>query len=178
MDAFYRLAAIDYKLLAQQISWGKLFATVQEKFGTAFRLLDVACGSGQFPDALLKYGELEKCPGVRVEYSLLDPSEYSIHVARQKLSGPFEPAEELLETVQDLTVPAGLYSVVWATHALYCVPPEELGVAIDRMIAAMDPGGLGFIAHASQDSHYLKFHDLYLQTGQAGDRYRTARANM
>ena len=164
MEAFYRLAAVDYKLLAEQLPWGTLFSKAQNRFSSPLRLLDVACGSGQFPNALLEYGELDDCPTLRVEYSLLDPSQFSIDVARQKLRGPFEAADELLTTAQDLNTPADLYSIMWATHALYCVPPDELELALDRMLDAMDPTGLGFIAHASQDSHYLKFHDLYLQT--------------
>jgi hypothetical protein len=31
------------------------------------------------------------------------------------------------------------------------------------MLAALDSAGLGFIAHAGQQSHYVRFHDLYLQ---------------
>lgn len=169
MEAFYRLAAVDYQCLAQQLPWGQLFQALQDRFGTSLRLLDVACGSGQFPNALLEYGELDACPSLNVQYSLLDPSQFSIDVARQKLRGPFEPANELLETAQDLTPPSELYPVMWATHALYCVPPDELELALERMLAAMDPRGLGFIAHASETSHYLKFHDLYLQTEGTGE---------
>lgn len=180
MEAFYRLAAVDYRLLAEQLKWGTLFGQIQDRFGSTVRLLDVACGSGQFPNALLEHGGLAETGGLaeanagagsslKVQYSLLDPSQFSIDVARQKLSAPFEPADELLQTAQELRTPDELYSVMWATHALYCVPPNELDLALDRMLAAMDPRGLGFIAHASQAAHYLKFHDLYLQTAWAGD---------
>lgn len=169
MDAFYRLAAVDYKWLAEQLPWGELLSSMQDQFGSPLRLLDVACGSGQFPNALLDHAGLEDSPSLNIKYSLLDPSQFSIDVARKKLRGPFQPAEELLNTAQQLPSPKQLYSIVWATHALYCVPPSELGLAIDRMLAVMDSAGLGFIAHASENSHYLKFHDLYLQTDNAGD---------
>ncbi len=52
---------------------------------------------------------------------------------------------------------------MWATHALYCVPECEIALALDKMLAALSTTGLGFIAHASQQSHYVRFHDLYLQ---------------
>jgi len=169
MDAFYRLAAVDYQLLAKQLHWGEVFAQLQNRFGETVRLLDVACGSGQFPNALLEAGCIDSCPSLNVQYSLLDPSQFSINLARQKLRTPFEPAEEWLCTAQELTTPDVPYPVVWATHALYCVPPDELKIALDRMLAAMDSQGLGFIAHASQAAHYLKFHDLYLQTDYAGE---------
>jgi len=47
---------------------------------------------------------------------------------------------------------------------LYCVPAEELELAIKNMLAATDPAGLGFIAHASESAHYLKFHQEYLRS--------------
>ena len=163
MEAFYRLATIDYQLLAEQLDWGKVFQETGQRFGPEVRLLDVACGSGQFPAALLKYGGVETCRNLTVEYSLLDPSEFSICTARQQLAAPFTPSEEYLCTVQQFDPPASRYAVVWATHALYCVPQCELEVAVDQMLAASEPAGLGFIAHASQQSHYVRFHDLYLQ---------------
>lgn len=169
MDAFYRLAAVDYQLLAKQLQWAHVFTQIQNRFGETVRLLDVACGSGQFPTALLEHGGLAACPTLKVEYSLLDPSQFSIDVARQKLRAPFEPAEEWLRTAQEMPTPNDPYPVVWATHALYCVPPDELELALDRMLSAMDPQGLGFIAHASHAAHYLQFHNLYLQTAWAGE---------
>ncbi len=164
MDAFYRLASLDYQLLAEQLDWGQVFQQLQGDTSATIQLLDVACGSGQFPEALLKYGRLEQQPNLRVAYSLLDPSEFSIRTASEKLRGPLEPAEKLCCTVQELQSPDGKFQVVWATHALYCVPPAELDVALDRMIASLDKSGLGFIAHASHNSHYLQFHNKYIQS--------------
>jgi hypothetical protein len=150
-------------LLAEQLDWGKVFHELGQRCGPEFRLLDVACGSGQFPAALLKYGGLQTCQNVTVKYSLLDPSAFSIRTARQRLAAPFEPSQEYLCTVQQFVPPTSRYAIVWATHALYCVPQCEIEMAVDRMLAALDTAGLGFIAHASQQSHYVRFHDLYLQ---------------
>ena len=102
-------------------------------------------------------------PDLSVKYSLLDPSDFSIRTAHQKLIAPFEPAEEFCCTIQQLE-PTHRYEIVWATHALYCVPECEVAVAIDKMLAALETTGLGFIAHASQQSHYVRFHELYLQS--------------
>ena len=168
MEAFYRLATIDYQLLAEQLDWGKFFNDLGQRCGPEFCLLDVACGSGQFPAALLKYGGLETCQNLKVKYSLLDPSEFSLRTARERLATPFEPSEEHLCTVQQFVPPASRYAIVWATHALYCVPQYELEVAVDQILAALETAGLGFIAHASQQSHYIRFHDLYLQNLPSG----------
>lgn len=169
MEAFYRLASVDYELLAKQVQWPELLTRLQSRFDSPLRLLDVACGSGQFPSALLEHGGVAEHPDLHIEYTLLDPSQFSIEAARQKLRTPFEAAEELLCTAQEIPTPSAPYPLVWATHALYCVPPAELELALDRMLQVMDPQGLGFIAHASHESHYLRFHDLYLQTGWGGE---------
>lgn len=164
MDAFYRLASVDYQLLAEELDWLRVIQELAQRCAPEIRLLDVACGSGQFPAALLKFGGLEMSHNLSVKYSLLDPSEFSIQTARQRLAAPFEPSAEHHCTIQQFEPTTSPYEVVWATHALYCVPHRELEVAIDQMLTALDPAGLGFIAHASQRSHYVRFHDLYLKS--------------
>ena len=141
MEAFYRLASIDYQLLAEELDWGKVFQELAQRCEPEIRLLDVACGSGQFPAALLKYGGLQTSQNLSVKYSLLDPSEFSIRTARQRLVAPFEPSEEHLCTIQQFEPTASRYAVVWATHALYCVPQCELEVAVDQMLAALEHYG-------------------------------------
>ena len=168
MDAFYRLATIDYRLLAEELDWLRLFRELARRREPGIRLLDVACGSGRFPAALLDHGGFRTSQDPSVEYSLLDPSEFSLRSARRQLAGPFELAGEHLCTIQQFTPETSRYDVVWATHALYCVPPSELEVAADRMLSALEKPGLGFIAHASRWSHYVRFHDLYLQGRQSG----------
>jgi len=151
MDAFYVLAAEDYRQLALAADWPALLAG-------RTTILDVACGSGKFPTALRTLLDLTDLP--EISYDLLDPSEFSVAEAKARLGAPFRPGRELVTTLQEL--PAGLtYDVVWATHALYALPPAELAQAATRFVAAMAPGGLGFVAHASAASHYLAFYDAY-----------------
>ena len=168
MEAFYRLANKDYRLLATSVPWASVFAMLRKSFGDRIRLLDVACGSGQFPSALREHGGLgctePISKGLRIEYSLLDPTQFSIDTAKAKLGPPFEPDQEILSTIQELNTPERPYPVVWATHALYCIPPNQLGQALERMLLSTDPRGFGFIAHASKSAHYLRFHDLYLDS--------------
>lgn len=168
MEAFYQLATIDYQLLAQELDWQRVFQELGTRYEDNFRLLDVACGSGKFPAALLNFAGLRECENLSVNYSLLDPAAFSIRTAREQLDGPFKAAEEHECTLQDFEPPAP-YDVVWATHALYCVPQRDLDVAVDRMLTSLKTTGLGFIAHASRDAHYVHFHDLYLQSRSSGD---------
>ncbi|MEO6957495.1 MAG: class I SAM-dependent methyltransferase [Antricoccus sp.] len=152
MEAFYVLATEDYRQLALAADWPSLLAGRKN-------LLDVACGSGKFPTALRKYAGLAATP--EISYDLLDPSAFSVAEARATLGAPFVPGRELEITLQDL--PEDLtYDVVWATHALYAVPPSELAAAAERFVSAIAPGGLGFVAQASSISHYLAFYDAYL----------------
>jgi SAM-dependent methyltransferase len=156
MEAFYELATEDYRQLALAADWPTVLGAVAHD---GWRLLDVACGSGKFPTALSRYTDLSVLP--ELAYDLLDPSAFSIAEARAQLRPPFRPAAELLVTLQDLAADAGPYDVVWATHALYALPPAELAVAAQKFVGALRVGGLGVIAQATARSHYLAFYDAF-----------------
>jgi len=168
MEAFYRLAAKDYRLLAERVQWDRVIAALRTRFHDQLRVLDVACGSGQFPSALQEFGgwsaDDDAVSGLTIPYALLDPSQFSIDTAKEKLHPPFVAADEFCCTAQDLTLDSRPFPIVWATHALYCVPASELELAMQKVVAATDPTGLGFIAHASESSHYLRFHHEYLKS--------------
>lgn len=155
MLAFYALAVEDYRRLAAARDWA---ADLRDHAvdGTV-RLLDVACGSGKFPAALLAAG-LPVEPVVEVD--LLDPSAFSLAEARSVLAPPFVPVAEHEIVLQDLDT-SGTYDVAWATHALYALPPDQLAAGVARMVEAVRPGGFGAIAQASARSHYLAFYEAY-----------------
>ena len=155
MQAFYALATEDYNQLAAARDWAADLRG--HAVGGRVRLLDVACGSGKFPTALLTAG-LPVEPPVQVD--LLDPSAFSLAEARGVLAPPFVVADEHEVVLQDFDRP-GSYDVAWATHALYALPPDELAAGVARMVAALRPGGFGAIAQASSRSHYLTFYEAY-----------------
>ena len=156
MESFYALATEDYRQLALAADWPALLAA---RANDSWRLLDVACGSGKFPTALVRHTDLSALPALPVD--LLDPSAFSVAEAKAALTRPFVPGREWVVTLQDLPTDAGLYDVVWATHALYAVPPTELAACADRFVGALAPGGLGVVAQATASSHYLAFYDAY-----------------
>ena len=163
MDAFYRLATDDYRHLALARDWRALFEDAQARAGDrALRLLDVACGSGKFPVALARHAGLGEAAIRPVEVALLDPSAFSIAEARAALPAPFVPAAEHETTLQEFAPPAQGYDIVWATHALYAVPAEDLPAAMATFRASIAPGGIGIIAHSDGDGHYVDFHRRYL----------------
>ena len=176
MSAFYRLASHDYTLLAEHRDWGAELARLSEATSReSLSLLDVACGSGKFPAALLANEAFRRYSGKPIDYHLLDPSEFSLREAATQLRPPLRRGRSHHCTLQELR-PESPHDVVWATHALYCVPAEELPTAAERFCSAMRPGGWGFIAHATADSHYLRFQRLYLRhhPGASGAPFCTA----
>lgn len=175
MEDFYALAAVDYRHLAESIDWKAWLETRQKAVGSrSLRLLDVACGSGKFPAALSSHAGVASAEIRPVDYALLDPSRFSITEARQALASPFRAGAEYEMTLQDLECDPGSFDVVWATHALYAIPQNELETALSRFAHAMghgregDSGGVGFIAHASAQSHYLQFYQHYLRGFKEG----------
>jgi SAM-dependent methyltransferase len=155
MDGFYALAVEDYRRLEAARDWAADLRARADPAGRV-RLLDVACGSGKFPAALLGAGLAERARGVSVSVDLLDPSPFSLAEARGALAPPFAGARDLQTGIEELAPPAEPYDVAWATHALYAVPPALLGEALRRMDAALRSGGLGAIGHATSRSHYLR----------------------
>jgi len=161
MEAFYELARVDYRYLAEAFDWAGWFESRAARGGPV-RLADIACGSGKFPAALLHHAGIRDVAGLHVDYDLLDPSDFSVHEARQVLEPPLHPGAEFCCTLQAWQPEPGRYDLAWATHALYCVPAEELGPALERMCLALAPDGLGFVAQGKRDGHYVGFYDHYL----------------
>ncbi len=180
MDAFYVLATEDYRHLVQAADWPSVFA---EHAAADWKLLDVACGSGKFPAALLRYADLSALPPLR--YDLLDPSSFSVAEAKEQLAAPFVAGRELVTTLQDFRPEhddsgepaddfgAG-YDVVIAVHALYALPPDDLPAAAERLVAVLRPGGVGVVAQATARSHYLAFYDAYRAGVREATPYTTA----
>jgi SAM-dependent methyltransferase len=169
MAAFYVLATEDYRQLALAADWSELLG---ERAHEGWSLLDVACGSGKFPSALREHTAIASLSDIA--YDLLDPSAFSVAEARAALAPPFIPRNDLVMTLQDLPASHGPYDVVWATHALYALPPDELDVAMARFASAVAPGGLGVVAQATSRSHYLTFYDAYRAGVRAATPFTTA----
>jgi SAM-dependent methyltransferase len=161
MQSFYALATEDYRRLATARDWAADLRA--QATDGRLRLLDVACGSGKFPAALLAAGLPATARDLTVAVDLLDPAAFSIAEARAVLAAPFETGAEHELTLQDFDVRAR-YDVAWAIHALYALPPAELAGGVTRMVAALRPGGFGAVAQASATSHYLVFYNAYRAT--------------
>ncbi|MEM1193334.1 MAG: class I SAM-dependent methyltransferase [Pseudomonadota bacterium] len=164
MDDFYSLASLDYRELARAVDWAAWLAAGAERAGKLGRdrlsLLDVACGSGKFPAALLASPACDLSGLAPIDIALLDPSAFSIAEARSVLKPPFMPGSEYQTILQSLDVAPNHFDLAWATHALYAIPEAEIDAALACMVDAAAQGGV--IAHARRDAHYIRFYDLYL----------------
>jgi len=167
MEAFYELARVDYRYLAEAYDWAGAFQALARRTLTdknsGVRLADIACGSGKFPQALLTYAEVANLGAdITINYDLLDPSRFSLSEAKHALASPFRVGDEFCCTLQDWNVTPGYYDIAWATHALYCVPAEELEQALACMCNALSLTGFGFVAQGMRDGHYVGFYDQFL----------------
>jgi SAM-dependent methyltransferase len=170
MDAFYALARRDYERLARGAidhrAWLRRVADGRARI----TLLDVACGSGKFPEALQEFGGVGELAGeLRIDYDLLDPSPFSLQEAARALRPPFIEAARHETLVEALDDGVGPFDVVWATHALYALSPGAVGPAIARMLAALAPGGALLIAQGSREGHYLRFYRHFLDDLRDGE---------
>lgn len=162
MEAFYALATLDYQQLAGVLDWRAVLAGGPT-------LLDVACGSGKFPAALLRHADIAGLDPVA--YDLLDPSAFSIAEAARELAPPFAERARFETTMEDLDPAQGPWDVVWATHALYALEPANLRAAVERYRAAT--GRFSFLAQGAADGHYLRVYAAFLEgvRGGAGTQY-------
>ena len=175
MENFYTLASVDYKYLAKAFDWKKWIETHQANIGQrSLKILDVACGSGKFPLALVQYAKIADAKISSIEYALLDPSAFSITETRRVLQPPFQAGKEFETTLQAFSCEQQAFDIVWATHALYAIPKDELKEALRRFVFGIAKSG--FIAHASHESHYLNFYQIYLNgfKNGSGEPYSSA----
>lgn len=168
MEAFYALAHLDYEVLAGALDWGALLGGLSDEHGS-LTLLDVACGSGKFPAALLRHADLSPLADRRIDYDLLDPSTFSLAEAAAVLRPPFVEGRRFATTLEELDPGAGPWDVAWATHALYALEPAKLDAAAARLLAARAPHGVAALAQGSRDGHYLRVYDAFLRGVRGGE---------
>lgn len=167
MEAFYALARLDYELLAKAVDWQQLLGGLRETRGSELSLLDVACGSGKFPEALLAHARLPAA--ATIDYDLLDPSAFSLREASAVLRPPFSEGTRFETTLEELAPVAGPWDVVWATHALYALTPGNVPAAVARYLTARADDGLSFLAQGARDGHYLRVYAAFLEGVRGGE---------
>jgi len=159
MEDFYSLASVDYEYLANAHDWKSWLTQFENNSNTRTQLLDIACGSGKFPTALLKHPKINLNEIKKIDYSLLDPSSFSIEETAKILKYPFEVKNKYKIQIQDFNSEKKFFDLLWAVHALYAIPRCALRVAIIKLLSCLK--GNAFIAHGCSDGHYVKFYKLF-----------------
>ena len=172
MDNFYTYATVDYQHLTSLIDWPALMASLSNQTG-ALQLVDIACGSGKFPTALMQHTTLPRLTNVRgksieVLYDFLDPSAFAIEEAAAALKPPFVERNRYCCKLQDWQPNLSAYDLCWATHALYCVPAEEMNECLAIVKSGMSPSGIGVVAQSNRNGHYIRFYELFLDSIHGG----------
>ena len=180
MDNFYTYATIDYGYLARLIDWPALLASLSKESGV-LQLADLACGSGKFPASLLECTPMSALisaggKSTQVQYDLLDPSAFAIEEAAAVLKPPFIERDRYCCKLQDWQPKSDSYDLAWATHALYCVPAEEMNQCIAIAQEAMKPGGIGVVAQSNRSGHYIRFYGHFLESIRDGEGTRFSAA--
>jgi len=180
MDNFYTYATVDYRHLAGLIDWTALMASLSKPTGV-LQLADIACGSGKFPAALIEHTKLPelidaKGKTIQVLYDLLDPSTFAIKEAAAVLKLPFVERDHYCCRLQDWQPKPNTYDLSWATHALYCVPAEEMNECISIVKSGMGSNGIGIVAQSNRSGHYIRFYEHFLDSIHGGNGTRFSAA--
>ena len=160
MEDFYSLASVDYEHLSNSHDWKSWLNLIRQSNNDRTQLLDIACGSGKFPTALLEHPKIDLSEIKKIDYSLLDPSSFSIEETAKILRHPFIVKNKYKTPLQNFNAGGENFDLLWAVHALYAIPKSELRVAISKLLDCLK--GKAFIAHGCSDGHYVKFYKLFI----------------
>jgi len=103
----------------------------------------------------------------------LDPSIFAIEEAAAVLNSPFVERDHYCCRLQDWQPKPSTYDLSWATHALYCVPAEEMSECMSIVKDAMNADGIGIVAQSNRSGHYIRFYEHFLESihGGKGTRF-------
>jgi SAM-dependent methyltransferase len=144
---YYRARASEYDDTADwridpfEEEWHVLVAAL-DSFGPRGRVLEIACGTGQWTRRLLDYS---------TDITAIDSSPEMIGIAKEKLH---DHAVRYVETDVFSWTPDARYDVVFFANWLSHVPPEGFDRFWTVVRAALAPGGRVFFVDEAQDAKW------------------------
>ena len=139
----------------------------------ALTALDAQCGAGTFSASLCrtlsaiteeKMRERLTDPAMSrlcVSVDFLDVSEAALRLASESLEPPFRVGALKRSTLAAFTSLGAQYDIVYSAFGFTTVPRGKVHAALRNFLSALRPGGLGFIAAFTEQSHDARFFAMY-----------------
>ncbi|MGK7876927.1 MAG: methyltransferase [Xenococcaceae cyanobacterium] len=164
---------VDYWQLARHFYWSNFLSPFPET--QPLRILDIACGTGRWIQALQYYVKLPEQQN-EIMYDLLDPNSDAIANAEQRLKPPFHLGQKYPYIIQFAPLKPHFYDLLWSMHGFYIIHRKDLNSIVTQCKQLLKPNGFGWIALTTRQSFYVDFYDKYLDCffqGQ-GQRFTAA----
>lgn len=155
-DSWFQIASADYEALIKDYDFAALFSSIKAPVS----LLDLGCGTGKFPSMLKDVLD----SGLHINYSCLDPSEFSLQECRNNISAPFytdAQYQSFFENMKDHIEPEKRFDIIWSIQSLYCADASKLQQTIENALCMLKPHGRLMIYLASPQSSYMQAQNLY-----------------
>ena len=156
----------DYWQLATHFHWSDLLS--RPKDSNPLRILDIACGTGRWLQALQYYVKF-KNDNATITCDLLDPNPVAMIHATQNLHHPFQFGQQYINRIQEVTLEQKVYDLLWSMHGFYTIPYEELAAVLRKCVGLLKMNGVGFVALATRQSFYV---DFYYHRSYALTKYK------
>jgi len=157
-EAWFRIVKHDYTQLIAAINWPRIFPEQP----VDFQLLDIGCGTGQFPKMLQPHLSSK----ISIQYDCLDPSHYCLATCQQALKPPFllrHAWQTTLEHAQEVLIPE-TYDLAWGIQSLYCLEQANLATALTQLIQALHPSrGTACLVLAKHEAFFPQVHQIFFE---------------
>lgn len=156
-EIWFQIASIDYEELIHLFDFKLLF----NSYKNPIKLLDVGCGTGQFPRMLASHLD----PKISIDYHGMDPSPYSLEEIKKSLTDPFRAPTLIKAKAEDLDalpLKENRYDIIWAIHSCYCLENSSIPIVLEILVQMLNDNNSKLIIYqASPVSSYYLAQEMY-----------------